>query len=214
MFRRDQAALLSIQLLLMCHVFADYTNEHRNILVSRGDPVMFTCNVSIINVTQINWTKQRFLFSYSIFKNLTFSNFTSDGLKIDSGFPSTLNIFNAQHDDTGLYRCDVNGVNGTSTATWNLTVSEKPEEMTDFHSWYLLYILTTVTGLLLCGITSAVCLCRIRRTRTQNQDSAQDQFHLQSGGEVVLTQLQDDTDSRRNNKRSQYMERLNSIYGF
>ncbi|XP_022596658.1 uncharacterized protein LOC111218572 isoform X3 [Seriola dumerili] len=163
MFHLKQAALLSIQLLLICHVFAGhYPDEHRNILVSRGDPVMFTCN----------------------------------------------------HDDTGLYRCDVNGVNGTSTATWNLTVSEKPEEMTDFHSWYLLYILTTVTGLLLCGITSAVCLCRIRRTRTQNQDSAQDQFHLQSGGEVVLTQLQDDTDSRRNNKRSQYMERLNSIYGF
>ncbi|XP_022596661.1 uncharacterized protein LOC111218572 isoform X5 [Seriola dumerili] len=149
MFHLKQAALLSIQLLLICHVFAGhYPDEHRNILVSRGDPVMFTCN----------------------------------------------------HDDAGLYRCNVNGADGTSTATWNLTVSEKPEEIIDFHLWYLLYILTTVTGLLLCGITSAVCLCRIRRTRTPNQD-------LQSGGE-------DDTESRRNNKRSQYMERLNSIYGF
>ncbi|XP_022596657.1 uncharacterized protein LOC111218572 isoform X2 [Seriola dumerili] len=108
MFHLKQAALLSIQLLLICHVFAGhYPDEHRNILVSRGDPVMFTCN----------------------------------------------------HDDAGLYRCNVNGADGTSTATWNLTVSEKPEEIIDFHLWYLLYILTTVTGLLLCGITSAVCLC-------------------------------------------------------
>ncbi|XP_056244586.1 uncharacterized protein LOC130177147 [Seriola aureovittata] len=209
MFHLNQAALLSIQLLLICHVFAGhYPDEHRNITVSRGDPVMFTCNLSMITITQITWIKDRFLFSDFISKNQNFSNFTSDRLKIDSVFPSTLNISNAQHDDAGLYRCNVTGVNGARTATWNLAVTEKPEEMTDFHLWYLLYILTTVTGLLLCGITSAVCLCRKRRTRTPNQDSAQGQFHLQSGGE-------DDTESRRNNKRrSQYMERLNSIYGF
>ncbi|XP_071332242.1 uncharacterized protein [Trachinotus anak] len=214
-FRRDQAALFSIQLLLVYHVFAEhYPVEHRNILVSRGDPVMFTCNISMKNITQINWIKDKFLFAHSISLNKTFSNFTSDRLKIDPGFPSNLNIFNAQHDDAGLYRCEVTGGNGKRTATWNLTVPKKPEKIIGFHSWYFLYILTAVTGLLLCGITAAVCLCRIRRTRTPNQDPVQNQFHIQPGGEVVLPQPQADTDSRRNHKRrSQYMERFNSVYG-
>uniref|UniRef100_A0A3B4YDC1 Ig-like domain-containing protein n=1 Tax=Seriola lalandi dorsalis TaxID=1841481 RepID=A0A3B4YDC1_SERLL len=104
-----------------------YPDEHRNITVSRGEPVMFTCNLSMITITQITWIKDRFIFSDFISKNQNFSNFTSDRLKIDSGFPSTLNIFNAQHDDAGLYRCNVTGRNGTWTATWNLAVTEKPE---------------------------------------------------------------------------------------
>lgn len=216
MFRQNQAALLSIQLLLVFYVFAGlYPDEHRNIPVSRGDPVTFTCNIPWTNISQFKWTKDRFLFVYSTSLNKTFSNFSSDRVRIDSGFPSTLNIFNAHHNDTGPYRCQVFGRNGTWTATWNLTLSEKHEAyIINFNIWYLLYALTTVTGLLLCGITSAVCFCRKRRTRTLDQDPVQDQFHLESEREVAVYQPQAETDIRRNKKkRSQYVERLNSIYG-
>ncbi|XP_044074072.1 uncharacterized protein LOC122886145 isoform X5 [Siniperca chuatsi] len=145
MFSLNQAALLFIQLLLTYQVFAvlgTHPFDHRDVLVSRGDSVMFTCNISNANTTQINWTKE---------------------------------------------------------------ISP---------SWYFLYMLTPAIGFLLCGFTPAVCLCRKLRTRTPNQNPVQDQFHLQSEGEVVLRQPQGGTDSRTNNQqRSQYMERVNSIYG-
>lgn len=97
------------------------------ILVSRGDSVVFTCNISKGKVTHINWTKGRFHLAHSISNNQTFSNFTSDRLIIDLNSPSKLNIFNAQHDDAGLYRCCVSDRTGLRTAAWNLTVSEKLE---------------------------------------------------------------------------------------
>ncbi|XP_044074071.1 uncharacterized protein LOC122886145 isoform X4 [Siniperca chuatsi] len=123
-------------------VLGTHPFDHRDVLVSRGDSVMFTCNISNANTTQINWTKE---------------------------------------------------------------ISP---------SWYFLYMLTPAIGFLLCGFTPAVCLCRKLRTRTPNQNPVQDQFHLQSEGEVVLRQPQGGTDSRTNNQqRSQYMERVNSIYG-
>ncbi|XP_044074069.1 uncharacterized protein LOC122886145 isoform X2 [Siniperca chuatsi] len=215
MFSLNQAALLFIQLLLTYQVFAvlgTHPFDHRDVLVSRGDSVMFTCNISNANTTQINWTKGRSVFAYSILHNQTFSNFTSHRLRIDLNLPSKLNIFNAQHDDAGLYVCNVAGKRGLATTEWNLTVSEKPEEISP--SWYFLYMLTPAIGFLLCGFTPAVCLCRKLRTRTPNQNPVQDQFHLQSEGEVVLRQPQGGTDSRTNNQqRSQYMERVNSIYG-
>ncbi|TMS06901.1 hypothetical protein E3U43_016660, partial [Larimichthys crocea] len=78
-------------------------------------------------------------------------------------------------------------------------------------SWYFPYILAAVIGLLLCGIAPAVCLCRKLRARTPEQNPAQDQTNLESGGEVVVPR--GSRERRTNNKqRSQYMERLNSIY--
>ncbi|XP_038575768.1 uncharacterized protein LOC119903597 [Micropterus salmoides] len=210
MFSLNQAARISIQLLVMCQVFAGTQVDHRDVLVSRGESVMFTCNISKENSMQISWTKSRTLFVYTVVHNLTFSNLTSHRLRIDLNLPLNLNIFNAQHEDAGLYTCNVVGTDGPKTIEWNLTVSNKPEEINS--SWYFLYILTP--GLFLCGFTSAVCLCRKHGFRTPYQNPVQDQFHLQSEGEVVLPQTQDGTDSRTNNEqRSQYMERLNSVYG-
>ncbi|XP_044074074.1 uncharacterized protein LOC122886147 isoform X1 [Siniperca chuatsi] len=159
MFSLNQAALLFIQLLLTYQVFAGtHPFDHRDVLVSRGDSVMFTCNISNANTTQISWTKGRFVFTYSILHNQTFSNFTSHRLRIDLNLPSKLNIFSVQHDDAGLYVCNVTGKRGLATTEWNLTVSEKPEEISQ--RWYFLYILTPAIGFLLCGFTPAVCLCR------------------------------------------------------
>ncbi|XP_032386023.1 uncharacterized protein LOC116698295 [Etheostoma spectabile] len=182
MFSLNQAALLSFQVLIMCQVFAV---EHRNMLVSRGDPVILTCNISTTNATQITWTKGRFVFSYLVFLNMTFSNFTSHN--IDVNLPTKLNISSVQYDDTGLYKCDIFDKRGSWTIKWNLTVSREPEEISPL--WSFLHILTAVTGLL-CVFTSAVCLYRKNWTKTPNQDQeswalSYAQFRVQFGKEVA-----------------------------
>ncbi|XP_041807072.1 uncharacterized protein LOC121616394 isoform X1 [Chelmon rostratus] len=183
MFRRNQTALLSVQLLALCQVFAGIVrDELKNMQVFRGDSVQFTCNTSGANIRQIDWTKVsrtkgRLVFSHSISTNQTFSNWTSHRLIIDRNLPPKLNILNAEHDDAGLYTCTVTAAAGPETFQWNLTVSEKPEEISP--SWILQYILAPVIGLLLCAIAPAVCLCSFfsaggpgRRTRTQSRTSA------------------------------------------
>ncbi|XP_049450736.1 neural cell adhesion molecule 1-like isoform X4 [Epinephelus fuscoguttatus] len=130
------AALFLIQLLVVCQVFADIlpqipSFDQRNILVPRGDSITLTCNISMANVTQINWTKGRSVFAHSVLLNQTITNFTSHYI-IDVNLPSKLNISNVQHDDAGLYRCDLTDIKGQRTIEWNLTVSEKPEEILPF----------------------------------------------------------------------------------
>ncbi|KAL3056378.1 hypothetical protein OYC64_018962 [Pagothenia borchgrevinki] len=119
---------------------------------------------------------------------------------------TNLNISKVQHDDAGLYRCNVADLrSGTGTIVWNLTVSGEPEEVDP--SWFYLYTLSAVGLLLvLCVFTSAVCLYRKLRARTPNQIAVEGQMDIQSEGEGV-------TGSRTNiNRRSQYMERVNYIY--
>ncbi|XP_073330169.1 zwei Ig domain protein zig-1-like [Pagrus major] len=210
MFSLNRAALL--QLLVMCQVFAGHrVIDHRDILVSRGESVTLTCNTSEEKITQIKWTKDRFIYIYSSSLNKTFSNLTSNRLTIDLNLPAQLNVSNAQHEDAGLYICEVvSGDHGTWTTEWNLTVSEAPERVSS--SWDFLYILTSAIGLL-CVISAAICLCRKLRTQNQNT-SVQDQSDLESAEEVVLRRPQAGPDRRTHNKhRSQYIERLNSIYG-
>ncbi|XP_050926836.1 uncharacterized protein LOC108884418 isoform X3 [Lates calcarifer] len=157
--------------------------------VFRGDYITFTCNISMNNTLQINWTKDRFLFSHALLNNLTFSNFTSHRVRIDLDFHSKLSISNVQHDDAGMYVCNVTDRKGTNTIQWNLTVSEKPEEI--ISSQNFLYILTPVIGFLLCGITSAVCLCRKHMSRSPREKLYDRstlsiaQFHVQLGGESL-----------------------------
>ncbi len=78
------------------------------------------------NVLQFHWTTDSYLFIYSVEVNQTFSNFSSDRLRIEQSLPSELNIFNAQLEDTGLYTCSASGA-GTVIIKWNLTVSETLE---------------------------------------------------------------------------------------
>ncbi|XP_058478764.1 uncharacterized protein LOC131455248 [Solea solea] len=211
MFHRNQAALLSIQLLAVCHVRAASDN-HVQVQVVRGDPVIFNCNISAGNLTQINWTKGKFLFAHRILGNSTFSNFTYQNVTIEPCCLSNLSISNAQHEDTGLYKCVMTYTRGITTTTWNLTVLEKQKANTlPLPLWILISILAPVVGLFLCGVTAAVCYHRKVRSRSPEDDSVQVQSLPQSEAEVVLRV---GTDGRMNTKhRSQYMERLNSIYG-
>ncbi|XP_038576019.1 uncharacterized protein LOC119903843 [Micropterus salmoides] len=211
MFRLNQATLIFFQVLVTCQVFAGtgiHQVDYRDVLVSRGASIMFTCNTYNENATQITWTKGRTFFVYSVVHNLTFSNLTSHRLRIDLNLPSKLDIFNAQHDDAGLYTCHVVDTDGPKTIEWNLTVSNKPEDISPSR-WYFLYILTSVIGLLLCGFTSAVCFCRKSWTKTPNQDLANSrtlsnvQYHAQLGGEslqVAPPPLQSCAEYRMNHK--------------
>ncbi|XP_034418051.1 uncharacterized protein LOC117750792 isoform X2 [Cyclopterus lumpus] len=199
MFNRDHAALLSIQLLTVCQVFAVSEIEDRNELVSRGDSVVFTCNISDTNETQLTWTKDRFVYAFSFPKNLSISNFTSRRLRIDNNLPSRMIISNVQHDDAGTYRCCLIAVNSTRNIEWDLKVSGEPEASP---LRYPLYILTAVIGFLLCVVT-AVCLCSSTTIPNQHQESetlSYAQFHVQSGKEVAPLQPHSCAEYRTNHK--------------
>ncbi|XP_056287897.1 uncharacterized protein LOC130204912 [Pseudoliparis swirei] len=200
MFNRDQAALLSLLLINMCHGSEEI--EHRDKLVSRGDSVILTCNRSETQLTQITWTKGRFVHSFLFSGNQTLSNFTSDRLRIDNNSPSTMNIYNVQHDDAGTYRCCITAEKVSWTIEWNLNVSGEAEETSPLSN--LPYILTAVIGFLLC-VVAAVGLYRKLRARSPNQSPVPDRSHLHS---VERTS----TDTGANKRRSQYLETLNSIY--
>nr|XP_046261124.1 uncharacterized protein LOC124067633 isoform X2 [Scatophagus argus] len=220
MFHLNQAALLSTQLLLMHQLVAVLDNgpvSRRSMQVSSGKSVTLTCNASMANIMQINWTKgSSSLFAHVIFKNQTFSNLTSHRLRVDSNFPLNLHISNVQHNDTGLYRCTANSVNTVTTTEWNLTVSEELEAV--WSPWYFPYILTCVLGFLLYCITSAVCLCsRKIQTKTPEQDLVSGNdcrtltyvlFHVQQEGKVAPDQPQSCVENRMNLK-----QRLSSALG-
>ncbi|XP_025759815.1 uncharacterized protein LOC109197665 [Oreochromis niloticus] len=194
MFKLNRVALLFIRLLVMWHVFAEIAkDDHRALLVSTGDSVMLTCNISKTNATLITWTNNRSVFQYSIVLNRSNSNFSFHRLKINHEFPTELIIFSAEPEDEGLYTCNITDRRGINSITWNLTVSENREESTS--SKYLLHILPPAVGLLLCGITLAVFLCRCC-SRTPNHDLHEIrtlsfvQYHVQLEGKVVPPQPQ------------------------
>ncbi|XP_047457012.1 myosin light chain kinase, smooth muscle-like isoform X3 [Mugil cephalus] len=163
--------------------------EVADMLISRGDSVRFHCNVSTENASEITWNFKRFIYKHSVLINQTFSNVSSHRLKIDL---LKLNIFSAQPEDAGLYSCSVTSRRGLNSVSWNLTVSEDIEEISS--SWYLLYVLTPTTLLLLCGIVSAVCLwgrCRARTPNSTLYESrilSQAQYQVILGGEVAPPQ--------------------------
>uniref|UniRef100_A0A1A8ERT9 Ig-like domain-containing protein n=2 Tax=Nothobranchius korthausae TaxID=1143690 RepID=A0A1A8ERT9_9TELE len=226
MFSQKQQVLIFIQLVNMWSVFADYMKtEHRDVQVSRGETIMFTCNVSTINLTMIHWTNVRSTFVYSVSTNSNFSNFSSSRVTIDTNIPTSLSISNIQHDDAGVYTCTITtGNDGQNNMTWNLTITRNQTESSLSTFSFLdnkLYILAAV-GFLLCFISAAVCLCsRKCRTRASNNFPVQDPS--QSEGELdpqnfftmtnAPTEPRGSVDKGRNKKkRREYTERLNSLY--
>ena len=93
-----------------------------DILVSEGNATVLTCNMT--NAKQISWTKGRILFTFDVLNNQTFSNVTTQRMSIDSNFPSKLNILDVQHEDAGLYKCEVTYEKGVRITKWNLTVGD------------------------------------------------------------------------------------------
>ncbi|KAK5602811.1 hypothetical protein CRENBAI_025083 [Crenichthys baileyi] len=191
-------------------------------LVSSGDPVTFTCNISENATVLIHWTSGRYYFTYSRSLNQTKSNFSSERVKIDSNIPSKLCIFRAQHDDAGLYTCTITDGGGYNKFTWDLTVSE--QEGICF-SKYIFFILSPAIGLLLCCITVAFCLCRNCGRRSECQGSVHNQYQYPRSQSIqqdcdsvftpqtVPTNLPDSPNCRRSKQqRNDYIERRNSIY--
>ncbi|XP_016520637.1 uncharacterized protein LOC107834207 [Poecilia formosa] len=160
-----QEALLFIQLV---NIWSVSTAEHYHVLVSRGDSVLLTCKISNENTTLIQWTKGRCFFSYSSSSNRTLSNFSR--LRIDTNIPSTLSIDNAQHDDAGLYTCNITGNEGLNDMSWTVTVLESQNAIGS--SLDITIIFPFAIGLLLSFMTTALCLCSRRNlSGNQNQDS-------------------------------------------
>ncbi|XP_056287878.1 uncharacterized protein LOC130204902 isoform X1 [Pseudoliparis swirei] len=180
MFNRDQAALLSLLLINMCH--GSEVIEHRDKLVSRGDSVILTCNRSETQITQITWTKGTFVHSFLFSGNQTFSNFTSDRLRIDNNSPSTMNISNVQHDDAGTYRCCIFDKRGTWTIKWNLNVSGEAEETSPLSN--LPYILTAVIGFLLVTAVGLYSSTKFPNQLQERETLSYVQFRVYSGEEV------------------------------
>ncbi|KAI3356320.1 hypothetical protein L3Q82_017544 [Scortum barcoo] len=209
MFKLNQAALLSIQLSAMCQVFAVLETQpvyHFDMLVSRGDPVMFTCNISETNMSIIIWTNSKSVLINSVLKNQTFSNFSSHRLKIDLNLPSKLNIFSAQSDDPGLYRCTLNDKHGSKYAEWNLTVSEKPEVLETQPVYHFDMLVSRRDPVMFtCNISEANMSHRSAgptanlklRAKAPDQIPAQDPIPLQSGGEEVPSEPQGVADRRK-----------------
>ncbi|XP_037832212.1 uncharacterized protein LOC108232409 isoform X2 [Kryptolebias marmoratus] len=197
-FNTDMFSSLSVHLIPV----------YREVLVSRGEPVQLTYNISKTNLAMIQWKHGRSLFSYSISLNKTFSNFTPSRLITVSDTLTTLRILNVQHDDTGLYRCEITESQGLHIITWNLTITGNQTA-----SQLLLFTLPPAIVLLFVLITSTICFYMKRRTRKTNPDRVQTQSQSQPEREIVSTQIQGSTDHWRNKRqRREYMERLNSIY--
>ncbi|KAM3608487.1 uncharacterized protein V6R79_026329 [Siganus canaliculatus] len=158
----NRAALLSVQLVAVCQVFAGTLDvDQRSEVVFRGESVTLMCNASLENMMQINWNIGRDVFVYSMGKKTP--NLLSHRMRINSDSPSRLDILDAQPDDTGLYTCTVTYEIGIPRITeWNLTVSEKPAEIpaSSCPDCIGVYMPVVVIGCLLCGFASAVCLFR------------------------------------------------------
>ncbi|XP_007540714.1 uncharacterized protein LOC103129503 isoform X2 [Poecilia formosa] len=217
MFNLKQASLLFIQLFKMQNVFevsATQMETQRNMSVSSGDSVVFICNISENATKIISWSNGRYYFSYSISLNQTFSNFSSERVKIDYNIPSKLSISRAQHDDSGLYTCTVTDGEGVRKMPWNLTVSNK--QGVNF-SRYIFFILSPAIGLFICCFMIIVCLCKKSGRGRQEQGPVDNQHqHSQSQPEQIyqLVNLPASPDCWRNaQQRRMYIERLNSIYG-
>ncbi|XP_054888128.1 uncharacterized protein LOC129361350 isoform X2 [Poeciliopsis prolifica] len=162
----NQKALLFIQLV---NIWSVSTADHSDVSVSRGDPVVLTCYMSNENTTMTQWTKDGWYFMHSSSSNRTFSNFSSDRLRIDTNKPSTLSIDNTQHDDAGLYSCLITGKQGLDSTSWTVTVLEN--QNANGSSQGIIFALLFVIGLILCFMTTAICLYRRNVSGHQNQDS-------------------------------------------
>ncbi|XP_024919588.1 uncharacterized protein LOC112488294 isoform X1 [Cynoglossus semilaevis] len=190
----------AIQLLYICHVIAGKNND---VVVSKGDSVTFICNRTAETPSQINWRTSRCFFSYLKRNNNFTTNCTSDRVNITSNSPSELNILNVQYEDTGNYQCEIVSIEGVQRSEWNLLL--KHEEWPSF-----IYPVTTVLVVFLLSTVVAICLYRRHKSRISNQH----QPSLQSGSQAAPPHTQTETDRGGNvQRRSQYFERLNSIYG-
>ncbi|XP_056906210.1 uncharacterized protein LOC130535264 isoform X1 [Takifugu flavidus] len=215
MFHLNQAALLFILQLFMWKVFAGVIPpEQRNLTVVRGETVTLNCNVTMENIKQTEWFKDKLIFAFQYSTKRNVSSLPPDRLQmnIDTNSQSTLKLLNAQPGDAGYYNCSVIGLTGIRRIVWNLLVSEGPEgeEGSSNPVGNFLYLLVCVPALLVCVLALTVCLWR---KRVLSKNPVEDQFEPGSGGEVTTEPQMRTTSWPENRKRSRYVERLNSIYG-
>ncbi|XP_039599621.1 uncharacterized protein LOC120522910 [Polypterus senegalus] len=166
--------------------------------------VTFNCNASHDNIVQLNWKKSsscasELLFAYTA--NETFINTTTERIKWSKENPLTLHITDVQSSDEGNYSCDVTSTQGVKDMKWELTVRlETAVPNTEM----LKYVLFSLCGISLI-LVGPIIYCCTRRQRRSKQDQ---NLRTNDGNGAELTENL----SNLKNRRSNYFERLNSVY--
>ncbi|XP_058248786.1 uncharacterized protein LOC131354778 [Hemibagrus wyckioides] len=194
--RNLHLGLCATVFLLIC---GDSTESYENVIpcqmnrtAFKGEMVILHCNGNLTSkrtIVDFGWRKDRtLLFIYSPDKNETVTNYTSSRMQVDPRNPRKLQISDIQLSDAGLYSCfplDMQCI---------LTIEE--ENSLPLGQMLQYTIFSSVTGAV------AICLiifCTVCIHRKWKKKATVD-IPPHGGG-------------MNNNQSSQYIERLNSVYG-
>ncbi|XP_047671384.1 uncharacterized protein LOC113640955 isoform X2 [Tachysurus fulvidraco] len=165
--------------------FENNTQNQMNRNVSKGENVILHCDGNRTSKSEdIVWHKDKILlFNYSPVINQTLINYTSDRMHVDPQNPRKLQISDVQISDAGLYSCL------PFEKEWILTIHGNSTQPLK-----LVIILPSVTGAVAIGLIIFCTVC-IHRKWKKKVD-----IHPHGGG-------------MNNNQSTNYIERLNSVYG-
>ncbi|XP_064870892.1 uncharacterized protein LOC115112584 [Oncorhynchus nerka] len=203
----DLVSVVIMLFLVSTESAGDSTKYQKNESASLGEIVTLVCNNSETNASYI-WKKDTVLiFSHSDTLNKSERTFTSDRMSVDP--PTKLTIFNVELNDTGSYSCQItDDQSGVRTMEWNLTITNNLTDHAEYNLRRLLLftIPSAIGGVVLCiNICCMVWLCRKRKQeQTSHCEKRKEESNAQSDGHTAR---------REQHQRSQYFERLNSIYG-
>nr|XP_046217104.1 uncharacterized protein LOC124042983 [Oncorhynchus gorbuscha] len=203
----DLVSVVIMLFLVSTESAGDSTKYLKNKSASLGEIVTLVCNNSETNATYI-WKKDTVLiFSHSDTLNKSQRKFTSDRMSVDP--PTKLTIFNVELNDTGSYSCQItDDQSGVLTMGWNLTITNNLTDHAEYNLRGLLLftIPSAIGGVVLCiNICCMVWLCRKRKQeQTSHCEKRKEESNAQSDGHTAR---------REQHQRSQYFERLNSVYG-
>ncbi|KAK2839895.1 hypothetical protein Q5P01_013635 [Channa striata] len=115
--------------LLMCYMFWIFSAAEGNVISKvAGKKVEVPCNVSVSNLTQLEWKRNGInLLSYKPPGNLHINNKEHDNLNTDistsKGNLYALIIKRAETSHTGNYTCLITTPNGVHEQTWRLIIT-------------------------------------------------------------------------------------------
>ncbi|KAL0963424.1 hypothetical protein UPYG_G00306260 [Umbra pygmaea] len=194
-----------IMLLYNCTESTKIATIHENATTTLGKIVTLYCNRSE-NVTVVTWRRETLYFSYNYLKNkTTVNNLTSERMTVDPVNPIELKIHSVQLTDTGNYSCAITSGRGVHKTVWSLTIIDPNKDYKGGYSLrdYILYTTFSAIGVAFC-IFCMIWLCRKWK---------KDQSFYDTVGEDRIGQSNEPSDQRAQRLRSQYFERLNSVYG-
>ncbi|XP_026999307.1 uncharacterized protein LOC113640952 isoform X2 [Tachysurus fulvidraco] len=183
--------------LLICgdctKAFEINTQNQMNRNVSKGENVILHCDGNRTSKSEdIGWRKDKILlFNYSPVINQTVISYTSDRMYVDPQNPRKLQISDVQPSDAGLYSCF------PFDKEWILMVTDGNSKGNSTQPLKLnteVFTLTSVTGAVAIGLIIFCTVCIHRKWKKKVNITPH-------GGGM------------NNNQSTNYIERLNSVYG-